>query len=156
GDRILTGAAMLEDAGPEQLAFAGAPKYFDAAAQSKAGCIITLPEFSATTGQTVLESPQPRAHFARALTLLYPARQLQPGVHPSAHIESGAQMEPTVEVGPFVTIGSGTRIGSRVRIGAGCSIGSGVEIGDDCVLHPRVSIYDRVTLGPRCILHTGA
>ncbi len=154
--RILTGAAMLEDAGPEQLAFAGGPRYFDAAALSKAGCIIALPEFSAAAGQTVLESSQPRAHFARALTLLYPAAPIRPGVHPSAHVEAGAQIDSTAEVGPFVTIGSGARIGARVRIGAGCSIGPGVEIGDDCILHPRVSIYERVTVGPRCVLHSGA
>ena len=154
--RTLTGAAMLEDAGPEHLAFAGAPKYFDAALKSRAGCIIALPEFSAGPGQNVLESLQPRAHFARALALLYPAPQLQPGVHHSAHVEAGAQLEPTVEVGPFATIGSGSRIGARVRIGAGCSIGSGVGIGDDCVLHPRVTVYDRVMIGARCVLHSGA
>lgn len=147
---------MLDAAGPDQLAFAGSAKYFEAAAQSKAGCIIALPEFSAADGQTVLESPQPRAHFGRALTLLYPARRLQPGVHASAQIDPGAQVDPAAEIGPFVTIGSGTRVGARVRIGAGCSIGSDVEIGDGCVLHPRVSVYERVRIGAGCVIHSGA
>jgi UDP-3-O-[3-hydroxymyristoyl] glucosamine N-acyltransferase len=151
----LTGAAMLEDAGPEHLAFAGGPKYFAAAARSEAGCIITLPEFSATA-RTVIESPQPRAHFAQALTLLYPGRPIRPGVHPSACIDDAARVDPGAEVGPFVTIAAGARIGARARIGAGSSIGAGAQIGEDCILHPRVSIYDAVTMGARCVVHSGA
>ncbi len=65
--RRITGAAMLEDAGPEHLAFAGGAKYFESAARSAAGCIIALPEFANAPGQTIIESTQPRAHFALAL-----------------------------------------------------------------------------------------
>jgi len=152
----LTGAAMLEDAGPEHLAFAGSPKYFEAAVRSAAGCVIALPEFAGAGGQTVIESLQPRAHFAQALSLLYPARAISPGVHPSVCVEEGAQIDPSADVEAFVTIGRGARIGARTRIGAGSSIGPGAEIGDDCILHPRVSVYERVTIGARCVVHSGA
>jgi UDP-3-O-[3-hydroxymyristoyl] glucosamine N-acyltransferase len=152
----LTGAAMLEDAGPEHLAFAGSPKYFQAAARSAAGCIIALPDFAGAAGQTIIESPQPRAHFAQALSVLYPVRAIRPGIHPSAWVDEGARIDPSAEVEAFVTIGRGARIGARTRIGAGSSVGSGVEIGDDCVLHPRVSIYERIILGARCVVHSGA
>lgn len=154
--RRITGAAMLEDAGPEHLAFAGTPKYFEAAARSAAGCIIALPAFAGASGQTIIESPQPRAHFAQALPLLYPPPEVSPGIDRSASIEDGARIDPRVEVGPFVAIGSGAKIGAGTRIGAGCSIGRGVEIGEGCIVHPRVSIYERVTLGARCIVHSGA
>jgi UDP-3-O-[3-hydroxymyristoyl] glucosamine N-acyltransferase len=154
--RRLTGAAMLEDAGPEHLAFAGAPKYFEAAGHSSAGCIIALPEFAGIDGQTVIESPQPRAHFAQALSSLYPAPELHPGIHPSASVDESAQIDPSAEVGPYVSIGRGARIGSSTRIGAGASIAPGVVIGDGCILHPRVSIYERVTIGDRCVVHSGA
>jgi UDP-3-O-[3-hydroxymyristoyl] glucosamine N-acyltransferase len=156
GGRRLTGAAMLEDARPEHLAFAGSPKYFQAAARSAAGCVVALPEFEGAAGQTIIESPQPRAHFAMALSLLYPARTIRPGIHPSACVEEGAQIDPSAEVEAFVTVGRGARIGARTRIGAGNSIGPDVEIGDDCILHPRVSIYERITIGARCVIHSGA
>ena len=147
---------MLDDAGPEHLAFAGSPKYFESAARSAAGCIIALPEFASEPGQTVIESTQPRAHFALALLVLYPPRRNTPGIHPSAIISEGARIDRYAEVGAFVTIGSGASIGARTRIGAGSSIGPGVEIGEECILHPRVSIYERVTLGARCVVHSGA
>src|SRR5665213_1051957 len=93
-ERRLTGAAMLEDAGPAHLAFAGGPKYFEAAARSGAGCILAVPEFAGAGGQTVIESPQPRAHFSQALAWLYPALEIRRGVHPSAIIEDGAEVDP--------------------------------------------------------------
>lgn len=152
----INGAATLEEAGPEQVAFAGGQKYFEAAGRSAAGCIIAPAEYSGAAGQTVLESPQPRAHFAQALSLLYPAPAIRPGIHSTACIEDGAQVDPSAEVGPFVTIGRDASIGARTRIGAGCAIGADVEIGEECVLHARVSVYERVTIGARCVLHAGA
>jgi UDP-3-O-[3-hydroxymyristoyl] glucosamine N-acyltransferase len=154
--RRITGAATLEDAGAHQLAFAGGPKYFEAARLSKAGCIIAAPEFAGAVGQTIIESPQPRAHFAQALALLYPVRAVRAGVHSSAVIEEGARIDPTAEVEAFVTIGRGAQIGAGTRVGVGSTVDAGVTIGADCVLHPRVSIYERVSIGARCIIHAGA
>jgi len=154
--RRITGAGMLEDAGPDQLAFAGTAKYFDAAARSTAGCIIALPDYPGVAGQTIIESPQPRAHFAQALSLLYPAAQIIAGIDPSASVAASAVIDPSSEVGPFVTVGGNARIGSGARIGAGSTIGPSVEIGAGCVIHPRVSIYERVIVGARCVIHSGA
>lgn len=156
GERRLAGAARLEDAAAHQLAFAGGPKHFDAAMRSAAGCIIAPPEFAGADGQTIIESSQPRAHFAQALALLYPAAAIRPGIHPSAVIEEGAQIDPSAEIEAFVTIGRNAHIGTRTRIGAGSTIGAATYIGDDCILRPRVSIYERVTVGARCVIHSGA
>ena len=154
--RYIGNAATLEDAGPEQLAFVGGPKYFEAATRSAAGCIIATPGYTGLNGQTIIESPQPRAHFAQALGLLYPTRAIRPGVHPSAVLEHGARVDPTAEVDAFVTVGARSRIGARTRICAGSTIGADVQVGADCVLHPRVCIYSRVTVGARCVIHAGA
>jgi UDP-3-O-[3-hydroxymyristoyl] glucosamine N-acyltransferase len=154
--RYIGGAATLEDAGPDQLVFVGGPKYFEAATRSGAGCVIAAPEYTGTGEQTHIVSPQPRAHFALALGLLYPQRAVCPGVHPSAVLENNARVDPAAEIGAFVTVGAGARIGARTRIGAGSSIGRDAEIGPDCLLYPRVTIYARVTVGSRCIIHAGA
>jgi UDP-3-O-[3-hydroxymyristoyl] glucosamine N-acyltransferase len=155
-DKLISGAAMLDDAGSAQLAFVGAPKYFDAALRSAAGCLIALPDFPGHPDQTILTSPRPRAHFGQALALLYPSPPLLPGIHTSAQIDPTAHIDPSAEIGPFVSIAAEARIGARTRVGAGSSIGSGTDIGADCTLHPRVAIYDRVTIGTRCLIHSGA
>ena len=135
--RNIAGAALLEEAGPEQLAFVGHAKFFAPGAASKAGCLIALADFPAAEGQTVIESPQPRAHFAQALAWLYPD-DTKPGIHPSAVVDATAQIHPTASIGPFVSIGAGVRVGERT------------------VIHSRVSIYPRLTIGARCIIHSGA
>ena len=136
--RPISGAAVLEEASPEQLAFAGSQKFFDTALTSRAGCIIAPAEYAGAAGQPVIESGQPRAHFAQALSLLYPGPAVAPGIHNTAVID------------PSAVIGEGT------SIGAGCVIGRGVRIGDGSILYPRVTLYDRVKIGARCVIHSGA
>jgi UDP-3-O-[3-hydroxymyristoyl] glucosamine N-acyltransferase len=155
-NRRIETAAPFELAGPKDIAFIGSEKLFEAGRASQAGCLIAPPYFDALPQQTVIASPQPRAHFAQALALLYPARAVRPGIHPSALIEDGVSVDPDAEVGAFVTIGSGSRIGARCRIGQGSTIAADVTMGEDCILHPRVSVYERVTIGSRCIVHSGA
>ena len=135
---VIAGAAIPEDAGPGHLAFASSPKFFDAALQSAAGCLIVPPGFPAPQGRALIESPQPRAHFAQALALLYPDPPPAPGVHPTAVVAPGSEIDPSAEIGPFVLIG------------AGCKVGPGSRF------HSRVTLYPRVTIGARCIVHSGA
>jgi len=154
--RVLHGAALLEEATAHQLGFAARPQFFPAALESAAGCIIAPLEYAGPPGQTVIESPQPRAHFAQALGILYPPAPLLPGVHFSAVIAATASVDASAEIAPGVTIGEGSAVGPGTRVGAGCSIGAGVRIGAGCLLHPRVSVYDRVSIGSRCAIHSGA
>ena len=155
-NRPIETAAILEDATPNQLAFISQEKFFEAGLNSKAGCIIALPTYLGAQNQAIIESPQPRAHFAQALQILYPVPAINPGTSPSAQIDPTAEISPTAEIGPYVVIGPQTRIAENVRIGPGCTIGSQVTIGAGTTLHPRVTIYPRVTIGQDCILHAGA
>jgi UDP-3-O-[3-hydroxymyristoyl] glucosamine N-acyltransferase len=155
-DRRIAGAAVLEEAVRWQLAFVGGPKYFEAGRASRAGCLIAPPEFPAGDKQNVIESPQPRAHFAQALAALYPPIAVQPGVASSAAVDPLAVVHPTAEIGPFVTIAQSASVGEWVRIAEGCSIGRAAVIGAGTVLHPRVTIYGRVSIGARCVIHSGA
>jgi UDP-3-O-[3-hydroxymyristoyl] glucosamine N-acyltransferase len=155
-ERRIAGAAVLEEAARWQLAFIGGPKYFDAGRASRAGCLIAPPDYTAEEGQNIIESPQPRAHFAQALAVLYPEAPLEPGIAITAAIDELAFIHPTAQIGPFVTIGASATIAERVRIAEGCSIGPAVAIGPGAVLHPHVTVYGRISIGARCIIHSGA
>jgi UDP-3-O-[3-hydroxymyristoyl] glucosamine N-acyltransferase len=155
GDLNLTGAAELERAAASELAFVGAKKFFKIAASSVAGCLIVTEDFPASD-RTLLRAKEPRAAFAAALQLLYPAQPAPIGIHPSAVIEDGVTLGINVSVGPQATISSGAVIGDNSRIGAGCVIGSGVKLGSNVTLHPRVTVYAGVEIGDRSIVHSGA
>ena len=153
GEIGITGAAPLDSAGPDEVAFVGNRKAALAAAESRAGCLIVPLDFP--PGRTLVRVADPRGAFARIVTHLYPKPIVTPGVHPTAVIGAGAEIAGDVEIGPHVTIGAAARIGQRTRIGAGCAIGSGVTIAADCLLHANVTIYDNVRIGHDTVLHSG-
>jgi len=155
-ERLIGGAAVLEEATRWQLAFVGSAKHFEAGRKSRAGCLIAPPDFVENADQTIIESPQPRAHFARALAALYPSALVQSGVSPQACVHERAVVHPTAQIGPHATIAEAASLGERVRVGAGCSVGPGVVIGHDTMLHPHVTVYGRVSIGARCVIHAGA
>ncbi len=151
----ISGAATLEGARATDLAYVGAEKFFAAARQTAAGCLIAPPEYEAAPGQFIISTSFPRSTFAQALTLLYPARLLQPGVHLTAVLETEVAVSDSAEIGPHCTVDCGSVIGSHTRLGPGCHIGRNVHIGSHCVLHAGVIIYDGTLVGDRVILHAG-
>lgn len=62
----------------------------------------------------------------------------EPGIHPTAVISKSA------------------KIGADAAIGAHCSVGDDAAIGDGTILFPLVTIYPRVKIGERSVIHSGA
>ncbi|WP_052348042.1 acyl-ACP--UDP-N-acetylglucosamine O-acyltransferase [Imhoffiella purpurea] len=52
-------------------------------------------------------------------------------IHPSALVDPGAELDPSVEVGPFAVIESGVRIGAGTRIGPHAVVRGPTSIGRD-------------------------
>lgn len=136
GGREIEGAAPLESAGETDLAFVASAKNFDQARASGAGCLIA-PQDYAGPNAAILRDASPRRLFARALALLYPDGQVEPGIHASA------------------IIGADSVLGEGVAVGPGCVIGRNVSVGAGSVLHANVTIYNRVRIGRNAILHSG-
>lgn len=155
GDREIRGVSALEDAGSEDLSFVTGGRGAKAAESSQAGCLLARPDYPNPSGCGIIRVPDPRAAIARVIPLFHPPVQPQPGIHASAVIAGDAAIHPTAHIGPLVTIGAGSEIGAGSSIGAGCTIGAHVDIGAYCILHPRVTIYDDVSIGDEAILHSG-
>ena len=156
GEKELTRAAALEDAGAADLAFVDSRKAAQQAQASAAGCLVVPLDFPNPEGRTVIRAAEPRGAFARAISRLHPPPPVPPGIHPTAVVAETAELGPDVSIGPYAILGERARIGARTRIGAGCTIGNRVTLGEDCVLHAQVTIYDDCDLGARVILHSGS
>jgi UDP-N-acetylglucosamine acyltransferase len=61
-------------------------------------------------------------------------------IHPSAIVDSGAELADDVEIGAFTTIGPHVRIGTGSRIGAHCVIDGHTSVGSDNSFAPFCSI----------------
>jgi len=53
-------------------------------------------------------------------------------VHPTALVESGAELDDDVQIGPYAIIGAGVRIGARAVVGSHTVLEGRVELGSDC------------------------
>ena len=53
-------------------------------------------------------------------------------VHPTAVIESGAELDQHVQVGPYAIIGAEARIGARAVVGSHTVLEGRVELGSEC------------------------
>ncbi|MET0310898.1 MAG: acyl-ACP--UDP-N-acetylglucosamine O-acyltransferase [Burkholderiaceae bacterium] len=54
-----------------------------------------------------------------------------PGIHPTALVDPGAQLDSSVEVGPYTVIGPNVKVGAGTTIGAHCVIEGHTTIGRD-------------------------
>jgi acetyltransferase-like isoleucine patch superfamily enzyme len=75
-------------------------------------------------------------------------------IHPTADIESGAQVGETTRIWHHCHVRTGAVIGENCNLGYGVYVDAGVHIGDNCKLQNRVSVYhgvmieDGVFVGP--------
>jgi UDP-3-O-[3-hydroxymyristoyl] glucosamine N-acyltransferase len=156
-DPEIAGVAPLDRAEPTDLSFLAHPRYLPYVASTKAGAILVTEELGSSCDDAITRITVPDVHGALAaiLPVIYPDPPVRPGVHPTAVLGPGTRLGEAVTVGPYAVIGGGSLIGDRVRIGAHTVIGDGCVVGDDVILYPHVSLYPRVRVGHRSILHTG-
>jgi UDP-3-O-[3-hydroxymyristoyl] glucosamine N-acyltransferase len=158
GDRGVSGVAPLDRSRPDDLSFVASARYLSQVAASQAGALLVARDLADR-----LDDPRPRiivtdVHRALATVLqqMYPEAPVVPGVHASAVLGPAVRMGERVCIGAYAVIGEGSRLGDDVSIGAHTVVGPDCDIGDGVVLHPHVSLYGRVRIGPRSIVHSGA
>jgi UDP-3-O-[3-hydroxymyristoyl] glucosamine N-acyltransferase len=144
----------LIDADQNEIAYVENEKLFEAAAESKASCLI-VKDAARFSGRTVIEVSNPKLAFSLIGAALHPAVRREPAIHPRAVVAANADLALTAYIGPNVCVGEYARVGAYTRIEAGVVLGANVSVGDDCVLHPNVVLYDGVSIGNRVILHAG-
>ena len=93
--------------------------------------------------------------IAKLLSLYEQYKPKRTGIHPSAIIDSTAQLGSDCYVGPHVYIGRGVKIGNGCQIYANTVIEENTTLGDGCLLYPNVSVYHDCRIGNRVTLHSG-
>jgi UDP-3-O-[3-hydroxymyristoyl] glucosamine N-acyltransferase len=152
--RVVSGAAPFESAGPEQITYAANVKFCRNISRTGAGAVIVPGDF--TTGERdLIQVSHPEVAFARVLALFHPPTRPAPGISASARIGPELTCGREVSVGECAVIGEGVSLGDRVCLGAGVYIGDGVTIGPDTIIHPNVTILERCRIGARVVVHPG-
>jgi UDP-3-O-[3-hydroxymyristoyl] glucosamine N-acyltransferase len=152
----ITGVAGIQEARRGDLTFLANPKYAAFLASTSASAVIVGPSAGADLSSLPrIKHPNPYLAFARVLELFAGARDFPSGIHPTAVLAEGAEVEKSAYLGPQVVVESGARIKAGAVIMAGCFVGAGSEIGENSLVYPNVTIREDVTVGKNVILHSG-
>ena len=154
GARVVRAVRSLDQAGEDDLAFVSDRKAERSAAGSRAGVLLAR-DSAPYEGRTVIEVADPSLALIPILEAFFPRRRAVAGVHPTAVVDPGAEVDPTAEVGPYAVVEAGGRIGPGVIVGSHAALGRDVEVGPGAWLHPHVVVYDGVRIGPRAEIHSG-
>ncbi|HEU0188796.1 MAG TPA: UDP-3-O-(3-hydroxymyristoyl)glucosamine N-acyltransferase [Gallionella sp.] len=152
----ITQIATLETAQPDQLSFLTNSKYRAQLTTTRAGAVILAEADADATELPRIVTDNPYAYFAKASAMLNPLPEAKPGVHTSAVIGAGAEIDATASIAATAVIGEGASVGAFSVIGEGCCIGANVVIGSRARLYPRVVVYRGCVIGDNLIAHSGA
>ncbi len=155
GNVELAGFAKADAAKPGDLTFAENEKFFRLAEQSQASAILATGEFTSKV-KTVIRVKDARVAFARVLPLLFPEKQFDAGIHPSAVIAESAQVAESAHIGPNCVIGENAIIGDQTVLEANCIVGDDSALGQAVRLFPNVSVYSQCRIGDRVRIHSGS
>jgi UDP-3-O-[3-hydroxymyristoyl] glucosamine N-acyltransferase len=151
---LLKGFAPADRAQPSDLTFAENESYFARAEQSAAAAVIVDGSFTSTR-KVLIRVANARVAFARVLPLFFPEPVLPAGIHPTAVLGDGCQIDPTAHIGPNCVLGAKVRVGARCVLQGGNQVGSGCTLGEDVNLFPNVVLYPGTEVGNRVRIHSG-
>ncbi len=156
-DRVVTGPATLSAAGPRDISFLSHPRYVRQLERTAAGAVLVAREVARPREDLVLlRCEDPGSAFSSIVSAFAaPLPGPEPGVHPSAVVDSTVELGEGAAVGALAVVGPGSRIGARAVIHAGALVGAGVVIGEETEIHAGVVLYAKVSVGSRCIVHSG-
>ncbi|WP_020209210.1 UDP-3-O-(3-hydroxymyristoyl)glucosamine N-acyltransferase [Gilvimarinus chinensis] len=151
---VITGIAGLVTAKNSDISFLANKAYHGQLQDSSAGAVILREQESQLYSGNKLIVADPYLSYARLTRLFDRSLAIEPGIHPTAVIDSTAKIGNQVGIGPHAVIGSGAVLGDGVIVGAGSVIGEGTNIGAYTRLAANVSIYHDVVIGEYCLFHS--
>jgi UDP-3-O-[3-hydroxymyristoyl] glucosamine N-acyltransferase len=151
GQPSITGVNTIQDAGPGEMCFVLSDKYVGGLAQSKASAVLLQkPLDSCPIAQLVVKDVQ--RSMVEVMRLFAPKLEIPQGIHPSAVVDSTAQVDSSASIGPNAVIAAGVKIGASTVVGPGVCIGPNSAIGQRCRLDANVVIYHGCRIGNDCII----
>lgn len=156
GEVIISSVAPIESATAGAISFVSDKKYLQHLRDCAATAVIVTPQMQEEALVPTLVVANPRAAYARLVSLLYPQYTPSAGVHATAVIAENATIDPSASIGANVVIEDGAIIAADVKIDAGCVVGRNSSIGQGTHLYPNVTVYHNCKLGEYCIMHSSA
>ncbi len=148
--------ATIANAKSGQIAFLDNPKYRKYLKTTEASAVILSEKMLEGCETNALVSKTPYLAYAKVAALFDDRPKPQAGIHPTVVQGENCNIHPTAHIGAHTVLGDNVSVGEGVIIGPHCSLSSGVSVGASSCLYAHVTLYHKVQLGERVIVHSGA
>lgn len=161
-EAVISMIAPLATANEGQITFLEKTKYRELLSHSKASAVILRAEDLRALEDNHPQSlnflvvNNPYLAYAKISALFCSANENVSGMHPTVICGKNCVIDITASIAPYCVIGNNVVIGADVNIGVGTFIGNDVKLGAATRIYPRVTMYDAVQVGKRCVVHSGA
>jgi len=157
----ISGVAPLGDAAVDQIAALFNGRYSDAGAITRAGVVLVTPGLAHILPEHTLPliCDNAASLWSRIIRHFHPVsahRQPPIGRHPSAVIDSTAEVHESARIGPLCIIEANAHIGPDAVLHGGVFIGVHAHIGEQVELLPKTVIMDHCRIGERTRIGPGA
>ena len=156
GDVEITGLGPIDTAASGQITHLSGTAYRRLLPETKASAVLLRVADAVDCPTVAVVVPDPYLAFAVVSQLFDDAPRLPAGVDATATVHPTAKRDPSAAVGAYASVAARAVLGPGVQIGAGARVGEGSRIGADSIVHANATIYHGVTLGERCVVHSGA
>ena len=150
------GIGPLVSSTSDEISFISKESYRPNLELTKAGAVICNSETSKFFEGNKLISSNPYLLYAKCTQLFKEKPVIEKGISTLASIEDSAVISETASISNFVSISKNVVIEDDVVIMPGVTIGEGCKIGKRTILYANASLYDSVSIGIDCIIHSGA
>lgn len=155
-DKRIIGINSIEHAKPKEISFIVNQKYARQLSSTSASAVIVPPDLAISTQTTLLICADPYLAYAKLSQLFEKRPKSYSGIHASAVIGDGVEIDDTASIGANAVIGKNVRIGAYTTIEAGCFIGDGTTVGEYCLIRANVTIHYDCVLGNHVCIQSGS
>ena len=154
GSVKISGLANISAARAGDLIFA-VPPHLDEAKTSAASAVL-IPLDAENFSKPAIKVSDPRAAFAKLLSLFAPKIKIPVGISDKAHIGNDVKISPEASIMPFAVVDDGARIERGAIIYPHVYIGQHATIGSDTIVYSSATVREFCKIGSRCVIHSSA
>ena len=155
-DLIIEGLNNIQNATRNQLTFIGQKKYISQWETSNASAVIInsdlVPLLTLKSNTSIISVTNSDLAMAQILELFEPELPSHCNIHPTAVIESSAQISNNVEIGPNCYIGHNCQISENVKIFANTTIYNDCKIDANTQIWSGTVVRERSIIGKHCTI----
>jgi UDP-3-O-[3-hydroxymyristoyl] glucosamine N-acyltransferase len=154
---VITGFCSLDNPSPSSIAYLEKGKDAGKLSNIMLGALITTDALAQYFPDVIIVE-NPKLAFIEVMERFLALKPKPPQagfLHPTAVVDSTAEVAATAAIQAHAVISAGVKIGEHSYIGAGVYLGRNSRVGHDSILHANVTVYRDCAVGSHVEIHSG-